>query len=302
MLPIYLDITNEAKKIINRNIGYMFSLLKDICEGLSYEEILDCIYPHYILDIRLEKCIQTIKELYNMTQDNYEREYLEPFYEWTLYFTIVWWKEVSEDIELDEVPREYCTDECETDMYEYLNDIENYFDFLFQDWDFLELEIIYSIYKKKPELVTEVLGIDIENYLELMPVDIVKDYKKMKESTEKLMDKKNNIIFNISGGQVNISKDNSSLNTIQNNGSSANELDNIIKEIMESVHSLDKENAGKIIDILELTKEELSKAEPKQSRLKNCLSLIAPMFTISNGIPVLYHNLLKLQDFIMKFI
>lgn len=302
MLPIYLEITDEAKKIINKNIGYMFGFLKDISKGLSYEEVLDDIYPHYILDIRIDKCIQTIKELYNMALDNYEREYLEPFYEWTLYFTIVWWKEIAEDIELDEVPREYCIDEYEIDMYEYLNNTDNYFDFLFQDWDFLELEMIYSIYKKAPKVLTGILGIDIEDYLELMPNDIIKNYKKMKEKAERSMDRKNNIILNINGGQVNISKDKSSLNAIQNNGVNGDELENLITEIMKNLNGLDKEITEEIIDMLDLVKTELSKPEPKQSRLKNCLTLIAPMFTITNGIPKLYENLAKLQDFIMKFI
>ena len=59
-----------SKKIINKNVGYMFELLKCTCEGLNYADVLDSIYPSYILDIKLEKCVQTIKELYNMTQDN----------------------------------------------------------------------------------------------------------------------------------------------------------------------------------------------------------------------------------------
>ena len=40
MLPVYLDITDKAKNIINKNIWYMFDLLKATCEGLSYEEVL----------------------------------------------------------------------------------------------------------------------------------------------------------------------------------------------------------------------------------------------------------------------
>ena len=105
MLPVYLEVPREAKKIINKNVGYMFELLKCTCEGLSYAEVLDSIYPSYILDIKLEKCVQTIKELYNMTQDNYEREALAPFYEWTLFHTISWWLDVTDENDLDEIPR-----------------------------------------------------------------------------------------------------------------------------------------------------------------------------------------------------
>lgn len=38
MLPVYLEVPREAKKIINKNVGYMFELLKCTCEGLSYAD------------------------------------------------------------------------------------------------------------------------------------------------------------------------------------------------------------------------------------------------------------------------
>ena len=302
MLPVYLEVPSEAKKIINKNVGYMFELLKCTCEGVSYAEVLDSIYPSYILDIKLEKCVQTVKELYNMTLDNYEREALAPFYEWTLFHTISWWIDVTDENDLDEIPRKYCTDKNGEDRYDYVNNVKNYLEFLFQDWDFLDLEIIYSIYKNNPELLEKFLYIDVENYLELMPNDIVKEYQAMKERRKSSMDGRSNMTFNITGGQINIAKDNGNVNAIQNNGTNTSELADIIKGIMENVHGLDNENADKIKDIVELAKDELNKPEPKSSRLRNCLTLIAPMLTIANGIPVLKENLLKLSDFIMRYV
>lgn len=104
--------------------------------------------------------------------------------------------------------------------------------------------------------------------------------------------------FNISGGQVNISNDNAVINAIQYNGINKNELDDIIKDIMDNLKDLDKENADKIADIVELAEDELTKPEPKISRLRNCVALIAPMFTIANGIPTLANNLQRLQELI----
>lgn len=104
--------------------------------------------------------------------------------------------------------------------------------------------------------------------------------------------------FNISGGQVNISNDNAVINAIQYNGINKNELDDIIKDIMDNLKDLDKENADKIADIVELAEDELTKPEPKVSRLRNCIALIAPMFTIANGIPTLANNLQRLQELI----
>ena len=109
--------------------------------------------------------------------------------------------------------------------------------------------------------------------------------------------------FNTSnGGQVNIAKDNATIRATVNNGVSANELDNIIKGIMSNLSDLKKEDAEEISDIVDMVKEELKKPEPKVSRLKNCLTLIASMFTIANGIPTLANNLQKLIDYIMPYI
>lgn len=112
-----------------------------------------------------------------------------------------------------------------------------------------------------------------------------------------------NMTINVNGGQFSYARDNATINAVQyNNGANANELDNIIKGIMENLSGLKKEDADEIVDAVEMTKEELAKSEPKASRLRNCLTLIAPMFTIANGIPKLAENLQKLVDYITPYI
>ena len=111
-----------------------------------------------------------------------------------------------------------------------------------------------------------------------------------------------NMTINVSGGQVNYARDNATINATQYNGVNACELDNIIKGIMENLSGLKKEDADEIADAVEMVKEELSKPEPKVSRLRNCVSLIAPMFTIANGIPTLVGNLQKLVGYIAPYI
>lgn len=112
-----------------------------------------------------------------------------------------------------------------------------------------------------------------------------------------------NWTFNVSDGvQVNVANDNSTINVIQNNGVNISELDNIIKGIKDNLSDLKEEDADSIRDIVDMAKDELEKSEPKVSRLKNCLSLTAPMFTVANGIPTLVNNLQKLMDYITPYI
>lgn len=108
--------------------------------------------------------------------------------------------------------------------------------------------------------------------------------------------------FNMYGGQFINAKDNATIKATQNNGINANELDEIINAITDNLSDLNEEDADSIRDIVDMAKDELEKPESKVSRLKNCLALIAPMFTIANGIPTLTDNLQKLVDYIAPFI
>lgn len=112
-----------------------------------------------------------------------------------------------------------------------------------------------------------------------------------------------NMTINVSGGQFSYARDSATINAVQyNNGANANELNDIIKGIMENLSGLNKKDADEIADTVDMAKEELAKPEPKVSRLRNCLSLIAPMFTVANGIPTLVGNLQKLVDYITPYV
>lgn len=128
------------------------------------------------------------------------------------------------------------------------------------------------------------------------------DYFKEKKQEDPMGNTGMIINMNMNGGQFNLAKDNATINATQNNGVNGNELDDIIKGIMENLSELKKEDADEIADIVEMSKEELTKQEPKVSRLRNCLALIAPMFTIANGIPTLAANLQRLQEVIIQYI
>lgn len=116
------------------------------------------------------------------------------------------------------------------------------------------------------------------------------------------MDKKRTITYNVYGGQINTANDKSTIHATQNNGVTLSELDNIINGITENLSPLKKEDVDAIEDVINMIKEEFAKPEPKVNRLRNYLNLIAPMFTIANGIPDLSEHLHRLIDYINMFI
>lgn len=120
-----------------------------------------------------------------------------------------------------------------------------------------------------------------------------------------MTDKENGVTITMNGGQFNISKDDSTLYVTQYNvdhNSQLFELENIIKTITDNLYLLEKQEADELIDIVDIAKTELIKPVPQPSRLRNCLTLLGPMFTVANGIPVLIENLHKLQELILQFV
>lgn len=106
-------------------------------------------------------------------------------------------------------------------------------------------------------------------------------------------------VWNVNGKQVIIANDNSTVTIVHNNGTKeTDELEEIIKGIMDNISTLKQEDADKIKNVVQTAKKELTSPEPKSSGLINCIKSIAPMFTIANGVPVLLSNLQRLYDLI----
>ena len=93
---------------------------------------------------------------------------------------------------------------------------------------------------------------------------------------------------NFTNSPIIIGNDNNIVNVV-NPGN--NELDNIVKGIMDNLSDLKQEDAESIKDAVDMAIEELKKPDPKTSRLRSCVTLLAPMFTIANGIPTLANPL-----------
>lgn len=74
-----------------------------------------------------------------------------------------------------------------------------------------------------------------------------------------------------------------------------------IEEAAKACNMCPKTFYSKAVNV-DMAREELAKPQPKVSRLRNCIALIAPMMTIANGIPTLSSNLQKFGEFIMNYI
>jgi len=114
------------------------------------------------------------------------------------------------------------------------------------------------------------------------------------------MDEK--MYWNVSGGQVNVASDNATINATQNNGIQTDELDKIVKGIMDNVPSVNEQDTETIVDSVNMIKDELLKPEPKRAIISSGIKLLAPMISIVNGIPALATNIQNLIDYATRFL
>ena len=183
------------------------------------------------------------------------------------------------------------------------------------------IQYVYALMGKASYLLDD--NDKAETYLRSIDISHIKDSTYFQQATEKIeasipllkmyseegsfgiMDKDNGVIFTVNGGQLNISKDDSTLYANQyntSNNSQQEELENVIKAIKEDISSLEKQKADELMDIIDMVKTELAKPAPQPSRLRNCVTLLGPMFTVANGIPTLLANLHGFQDLILQII
>ena len=104
------------------------------------------------------------------------------------------------------------------------------------------------------------------------------------------------------GGQVNYATDNAQIIASQIIGESGTEFDQLSKNILKELSQLKQEDADTISDTIDRVKEELMQETPRAGRLRNAITLLAPMITIANGFPTLAQNLQSLVSYIQSLI
>lgn len=156
-------------------------------------DVIEDILPKYLYREQYRKCVQTFEELFRWTEDTFCHQ-MDAFHELVLYRFVEHMASVEE--ELTEFREIYFDERCNS-MIEAasLSDMENdcgltfeeckegyydvslYPDLLFSDMDFLFIDLIYNSRKMGSACLEEQLGICLDYYFEILPLDIQEQYK-----------------------------------------------------------------------------------------------------------------------------
>lgn len=171
-------------------------------EIFSYEtddmgDIIENYMPKYLFREQYTKCVKVFNDLYQWTNDPFLHE-LDAFHELALYNFLVNMNDIKNDDEerfndvyYDNVLKKDIVDSCKEEIKEFyatdditIDDlIEDYYspfnicDDIFEDTDFLELPYLYNERKVNMPVIAERLGIELDYYFDILPLDIQEKYK-----------------------------------------------------------------------------------------------------------------------------
>lgn len=157
------------------------------------ENMINLILPKYLRREQYQKCEQAFKDLYFYSKSK-ETLTMNAFHELVLYKFISYMEDKqNDDMDFDETyfdnkfrtmvqkASEY---ECEhydfdDDFYseDYFYDVSEYSEKIFRDTDFLFLDSLYNQRNFGNTGLEEKLGINIDYYFDLLPLDIQKQFK-----------------------------------------------------------------------------------------------------------------------------
>ncbi|MEN6462672.1 MAG: hypothetical protein ABFC94_15050 [Syntrophomonas sp.] len=195
-LKITSYVNENLKEIIRVYLDYLYE-----DDGFEIKEKLLQVLPRDYVLRKPDECKNLVDELYEIIISPLAREYLKPKYEYLLYMIMNWWKDIGdEDIlipiklgsdlvqEINVFQKEYLDDiDGSNYLLEQLLDYDDYMNFCFCDHDFLpnNLEHLVSIFLHSPQIMDTIFAdVDLDNYIDLMPVDLRELYLETKKFTD----------------------------------------------------------------------------------------------------------------------
>lgn len=201
------ELDRKVTEYVNKNVKEIIKVAIDFLEDDNDFSIWD-IVPRYKTSISEQAWRQMMYDLYNLVSSTTLRDYVKPKYEYLLYLVLCWWQECFEEdmellpIEIDDIlvqkiNTKYSSDDGVNSVLHSITTFEEYYYILFADHDFLpdSLEKMVIIYLKSKEMFQICFpDVELEEYRDLMPVDLREQYD---ESRENSSDEARNIEENI---------------------------------------------------------------------------------------------------------
>lgn len=179
MLEVLLDINADSKITANQNLYNFVNIFI-----YSSDHYYDLIFPEFLAKNNPDKCKKVLEDLELWINDSFTHQ-LPPLYQYALFYMIETWLEWEED-EPTILENDYTIDENDITDDEWVNNYPNDLGLLktlfFNDLDFLSIGELYEAFKKSSKEFQEIYYLYLNDYKDLMPQDIRKEFEVIKSS------------------------------------------------------------------------------------------------------------------------
>ena len=158
-------------------------------------DVIEDYMPKYLFREQYQKCVEVFRDLYEWTSDPFLHD-LTAFHEVALYYFLKSMYQLKEDMKegfktvfydknlINEINK-YIKKDQEECGYEFEIEIleDSYYDpdsicaAIYEDIDFVELPHLYNEQKANMPVIAKMMGINLDYYFEILPMDIQKQYK-----------------------------------------------------------------------------------------------------------------------------
>ncbi|NMH74960.1 hypothetical protein HF078_17935 [Bacillus sp. RO2] len=199
MIKVYVDnTTDEFLSAVNKNINEFLKFYVTTQEDNEVDIRYEGIFPDFLFRTNNSKCNDVVKELYEFSKDRYIHT-LSPLHEYALFYILDYCEDIYNDYEQDKEEGHdslfKIIEENYEDEEEYPNEnggytlfnfhtFEFYYQNLFQDFDFLDVDHYFNKFKMSPAFFNNNINVNLDDYMELMPFDIRDEYLRIKRLSE----------------------------------------------------------------------------------------------------------------------
>ena len=183
-----LELDRIELKKLNVNLSDILDILYQMTKDSDEPDPFSEFFPPLIYLQNPQKCVHAAKELCLMIEDDFEHT-LPPLHQYVLYMMLRDSQDLYDDmqedtddprpevegepLEIDDIDEEFSLDD------ENLEDPQFYLDCCFRDTDFLYVAEFFELFKNDISEYRQ-RGMDLDQYVDLMPNDIREEYENIK--------------------------------------------------------------------------------------------------------------------------
>jgi len=191
LIKIYGDCSKEVKDAANSKlrdfIDLFYNLINDTKE--TDLDILHSLFPTIIVNEKPDKCIRAVEDLYHWSNDSFNHT-LKPLHEYALFRILQDLEEqfIYENENIYDM-KEYIPSDEDEERYEYnIEDTHTFYFYYcncFLDFDFNYIDEYITLFEEGEVTIFEELGIDIAEYQDLIPSDIIDNNQELYNAINK---------------------------------------------------------------------------------------------------------------------